>query len=157
MGEAGEGQNITHQQKKLARGAESAFRDRFNIPISDEQLARCRTTGRRPDSDERCATCASAASARRLPAAAPSSAARWRSRRWRPSRRVLEGSGEREISTTMAFVRMLTTLLRDKNIGKNIVPIVPDEAAPSAWKACSASSASTIRGPALRARRIPTS
>ena len=75
------------------------------------------------------ATCRSKRSA--LGGYLPSAGARrrrWRCRRWRRSRPLLEGTGEREISTTMAFVRMLTVLLKDKNIGKNIVPIVPDEA-----------------------------
>ena len=62
----------------------------------------------------------------------------------RPFDALLKGSGEgREISTTMAFVRVLTALVRDKELGRHIVPIVPDGHAPSAWKACSASSASS--------------
>ncbi len=70
---------------------------------------------------------------------------------------LLDGSGDREISTTMAFVRMLTALLKDKNVGKNIVPIVPDEARTSVWKACSARSASIRRWASSTRRRTPTS
>ncbi|TDJ73564.1 MAG: pyruvate dehydrogenase (acetyl-transferring), homodimeric type [Proteobacteria bacterium] len=128
MGEAGEGQNITHQQKKMGEDALKAFRDRFNIPISDEEIAD--TPFYKPPEDS--------AEIQYL-----------KERRkalggYLPSRRInadpllipelkafeaqLKGTGEREISTTMAFVRILTTLTRDKNIGKYIVPIVPDEA-----------------------------
>ena len=128
MGEAGEGQNITHQQKKMGEDALKQFRDRFEIPISDEDIAD--TPFYRPPED--------------------SPEMRYmRERReslggYLPQRRredaalkipeldafdaMLQGTGEREISTTMAFVRMLTALVRDKNIGQNVVPIVPDEA-----------------------------
>ena len=129
MGEAGEGQNITHQQKKMAEHALLAFRDRFGLPLTDEQLNEMPFL-RSAEDARRWRTCASAA---------PRSAARCRRRRtgrasrWRcPSCRRFEwparGHAEgREISTTMAFVRMLNTLLRDKAIGKHVVPIVPDE------------------------------
>jgi pyruvate dehydrogenase E1 component len=127
MGEAGEGQNITHQQKKMAEAALKKFRDRFDLPIPDEQLAEIPYLRPADDSPEM----------RYL-----------RERRealggYLPSRRrksqslevpALEAFGNqlkatdgREISTTMAFVRILNTLLRDKKIGKHVVPIVPDE------------------------------
>src|SRR5438105_3749713 len=127
MGEAGEGQNITHQQKKMAETSLRRFRDRFGLPIPDEQLLEYPLIPLAEGSEE---------------------LAYLRARRealggWLPVRRErstplpvpdlsafgaqLAGSGEREISTTMAFVRILNTLLRDKQIGSRVVPIVPDE------------------------------
>ena len=128
LGKGGEGQMIAHQQKKLSEEDLRAFRDRFNIPVSDEDIARL--PFRKPDESsdearylqERRASFGGYLPARRKeaqPLAIPPLEA------FQP---VLEGTGEREISTTMAFVRLLTILLKDKNIGKNIVPIVPDEA-----------------------------
>ena len=129
MGEAGEGQNITHQAKKMNEEALRQFRDRFQIPVSDEQVegraVRALRRGRSPEMKylERASHCA-----RRISAGpARASRSRWRSRRCRLSSAQLKSTGDREISTTMAFVRILTTLLRDKAIGKRIVPIVPDE------------------------------
>ncbi len=128
MGEAGEGQNITHQQKKMGEDALKQFRDRFEIPISDEDIAD--TPFYRPPEDspemrymrERRESLGGYLPQRRREAAAlkiPELDA---------FDAMLQGTGEREISTTMAFVRMLTALVRDKNIGQNVVPIVPDEA-----------------------------
>ena len=129
LGKGGEGQMVAHQQKKLADEDLRVFRDRFNIPVPDEEIAGLPFGKPDRDSDEMRYLQEQARRARRLPAgAAHAPRRRWRSRRSRPSASVLEGTGEREISTTMAFVRMLTVLLKDKNIGKNIVPIVPDEA-----------------------------
>ena len=128
LGKGGEGQMVAHQQKKLSEEDLRAFRDRFNIPVSDEDISRL--PFRKPDESsdearylqERRASFGGYLPARRKeaqPLAIPPLEA------FQP---VLEGTGEREISTTMAFVRLLTILLKDKNIGKNIVPIVPDEA-----------------------------
>jgi pyruvate dehydrogenase E1 component len=127
MGEAGEGQNITHQQKKMGEHALHEFRDRFGLPISDEQLKEIPFI--RPPEDspeahylrERRAALGGYLPARRsksesLPAP-PLSA----------FDAQLKSSEGRTISTTMVFVRILNTLLRDKAIGKRIVPIVPDE------------------------------
>ncbi|MDJ0949330.1 MAG: pyruvate dehydrogenase (acetyl-transferring), homodimeric type [Alphaproteobacteria bacterium] len=126
MGEAGEGQNITHQQKKMADDQLRAFRDRFKIPVSDEALAEAPFVTL---NDEQTAYL----KARRDALGGP-----YPERKWRDAPKLdvpaldafaaqLKGTGEREISTTMAFVRILTTLCRDKKIGKQIVPIVPDE------------------------------
>ena len=128
MGEAGEGQNITHQQKKMGEDALRAFRDRFNIPVSDDKVAKAPYYRPPDDSAE-----VKYINERRKALGG-----------YLPSRRKtaapleipdissfdaqLKGTGDREISTTMAFVRMLTTLVRDKEIGKNVVPIVADEA-----------------------------
>ncbi|MCS6787124.1 MAG: pyruvate dehydrogenase (acetyl-transferring), homodimeric type [Thiobacillaceae bacterium] len=129
MGAAGESLNPAHQQKKLDMDSLKAFRDRFQIPISDEDLPRLPFY--RPPEDspemkylrERRAALGGYLPSRRRRApeslAAPPLTA---------FQNMLEGTGERAISTTMAFVRILTTLLRDKTIGKRIVPIVPDEA-----------------------------
>jgi pyruvate dehydrogenase E1 component len=128
MGEAGEGQMIAHQQKKLGDHALKAFRDRFNIPISDAEIDKVPFL-RLPDGGEamkylreRRAALGGYVPARRRksePLVVPELSA---------FDALLKATAEgREISTTMAFVRILTTLLRDKNIGNRIVPIVPDE------------------------------
>ena len=127
MGEAGEGQNVTHQQKKMGEEALRAFRDRFSLPIPDEQLTSYPLIRFHEDSPElrylreRRAVLGGSLPARRTRSTSlevpPLSA----------FDALLKGSGDREISTTMAFVRILTTLLRDKAIGKHVVPIVPDE------------------------------
>ena len=128
MGEAGEAQNIAHQAKKMKVEAMRTFRDRFHLPISDARSSRrSRSTGRpktAPEMNylrERVAQLGAAfrsggANRRRSPF--PNSAA---------FDAQLKGTGEREISTTMAFVRILTTLVRDKTLGPRIVPIVADE------------------------------
>jgi pyruvate dehydrogenase E1 component len=128
MGEAGEGQMIAHQQKKLGDHALKAFRDRFNIPISDEQLEKVPFLKLPEDSP--------AMKYMREKRSALGGYLPARLRKSAPLQipdlsafdALLKATAEgREISTTMAFVRILTTLLRDKNIGQRIVPIVPDE------------------------------
>ncbi|MDD9816746.1 MAG: pyruvate dehydrogenase (acetyl-transferring), homodimeric type [Gammaproteobacteria bacterium] len=128
MGEAGEGQNITHQQKKMGENSLKQFRDRFNIPISDQALGE--TPFYRPPEDseesrylrQRREALGGPVFARRPEPPPPKL----------PSlelhRRLLEGSGKRSISTTMAFTRILDGLLKDEGIGPYIVPIIPDEA-----------------------------
>ena len=127
MGESGEAQNITHQQKKMSIESIRRFRDRFQLPVPDDKLeevpylkfeegskeieylkARRAELGgdrprRRPKSE----------SLPTVPLAA--------------FERILQGSGDREISTTMAFVQILQILVRDKDIGRHVVPIVADE------------------------------
>ncbi|TNF88623.1 MAG: pyruvate dehydrogenase (acetyl-transferring), homodimeric type [Gammaproteobacteria bacterium] len=128
MGEAGEGQNITHSQKKMGEDALKAFRDRFNIPISDDDIAEAPFYKFPEDSvemeymrqsREKLGGYMPVRSDTAEPLAIPG---------LEIFDALLKDSGEREISTTMAFVRMLSALARDKNIGNNIVPIVPDEA-----------------------------
>ena len=128
MGSAGEGQNITHQQKKLDEAALREFRDRFNIPVSDAEIARVPYYRPAEGSEEldylheRRAALGGYLPQRRT--SAPKLAV--------PDLEVfkplLESSGDREISTTMALVRLLTILVKDKQIGPHVVPIVPDEA-----------------------------
>jgi pyruvate dehydrogenase E1 component len=127
MGEAGEGQNITHQQKKMGEAALKEFRDRFSLPIGDEQLAEIPFVRFAEDSPEmkylrtRRAALGGSLPARRMKSEGleipPLSI----------FEAQLKGTEGREISTTMAFVRILNTVLRDKKIGKRVVPIVPDE------------------------------
>jgi pyruvate dehydrogenase E1 component len=128
MGDAGEGLNTAHQQKKLDIEALKEFRDRFNIPVADKDINDIPYCKPAPDSAE-----IEYMQERRhkLGGYLPQ-------RRHNPPpltvppleifRTQLDGTGEREASTTMALVRMLTALTRDKKIGKHIVPIVPDEA-----------------------------
>src|SRR5215510_208558 len=124
----GEGQMVAHQQKKFSEDDLRVFRDRFNIPVADADLDKLPFYKPAEDSEE-----AKYMRERRIalggslptrvntapPLAVPDLSA---------FGAMLEGTGEREISTTMAFVRILTTLLKDKTIGRHIVPIVPDEA-----------------------------
>ncbi len=128
MGEAGEGLNITHQQKKMPIEAIRHFRDRFHVPIPDDQLEEVPYYKPPEDSPE-----IKYLKQRRQELGG-----------YLPQRRVaytplktpgldafetlLKGTGEREVSTTMIFVRALALLLRDKNIKDHIVPIVADEA-----------------------------
>ncbi|WP_425038233.1 pyruvate dehydrogenase (acetyl-transferring), homodimeric type [Primorskyibacter sp. S187A] len=125
MGTAGEGQNTTHQQKKMAEDQLRAMRDRFQIPVSDEDLPNA------PFVALNNAQKAYLADRRKaLGGEFPKRTSDYPALEIPPLETFkgqLTGTGEREISTTMAFVRILTTLLRDKKIGKNIVPIVPDE------------------------------
>ncbi len=128
MGEAGEGQNITHSQKKMGEDALKAFRDRFNIPVSDDEIADAPFYRFSEDSEEM--------KYMRQQREALGGYMPVRKDMAEPLKipeldvfdALLQDSGEREFSTTMAFVRMLSTLTRNKDIGKNIVPIVPDEA-----------------------------
>jgi len=128
MGEAGEGMNFTHQQKKIGEDALRKFRDRYRIPISDEELDQVpfykppETSPEMRYMRERREALGGSLPARRGDA---------------PKLRVppleafaahLKGTGDRDVSTTMALVRMIATLTRDKDIGPRIVPIVADEA-----------------------------
>ncbi len=128
MGEAGEGQNITHQQKKMGERALRAFRDRYRIPIPDEDIVDAPFYKPPEDSPEmrymheRRQALGGYLPARRAdapPLEIPP---------LEIFRSQLRGSGDREISTTMAFVRILSTLCRDEKLGRLVVPIVPDEA-----------------------------
>jgi pyruvate dehydrogenase E1 component len=128
MGEAGEGQNITHSQKKMGEDALKAFRDRFNIPISDDDIAETPFYKFPEDSDEMQYMRNSREQLGGYMPVRSDSAEPLIIPGLEVFDALLKDSGEREISTTMAFVRMLSSLARDKNIGNNIVPIVPDEA-----------------------------
>jgi pyruvate dehydrogenase E1 component len=126
MGEAGEGQNITHQQKKMTGEVLLKFRDRFNIPLNDEQVASLNFYRPPADSLEAKYLKERGEVMGVVPARNPLTT---------PLQipgldafdALLKSTDEREISTTMAFVRLLGILVKDKNIGKQVVPIVPDE------------------------------
>ncbi|MFN8637889.1 MAG: pyruvate dehydrogenase (acetyl-transferring), homodimeric type [Dehalococcoidia bacterium] len=128
LGEAGEGKNVTHQQKLLNLQELMQFRDRFSIPLSDEEVVGAPLYRPAEDSAEmEYLRARRAALGGMLP-----------KRRTVPSPLVappeelfgefIAGSGDREASTTMAFVRMLAAMLRQPGLGPHIVPIVPDEA-----------------------------
>jgi pyruvate dehydrogenase E1 component len=129
MGESGEGQNITHSQKKLGVDAMKKFAQRFDIPVTDEQIEKCEFI--------------------KLPEGSAESKYMHERRKqlggYLPSRRLnadvlqipavedlfkilLDATGERTMSTTMAMVRILIAISRDKTLGPRLVPIVPDEA-----------------------------
>ncbi len=128
LGEAGEGKNVTHQQKKLNEDELFEFRTRFGIPISDEDLAFTPFYKPLESSNliqylkERRAALGGSLPSRKNDLLPPLKV--------QPSLfdEFAEGTAGRAVSTTMVFVRILSKLLRDANVGKNIVPIVPDEA-----------------------------
>ncbi|HMR30303.1 MAG TPA: pyruvate dehydrogenase (acetyl-transferring), homodimeric type [Geminicoccaceae bacterium] len=127
MGEAGEGQNITHQQKKMGEEALRAFRDRFSLPLTDAQITELPYLKLEDGSPEKAYL-----EARRKALGGPLPQRRQKSASLEvPPLTALDAQLKstegREISTTMAFVRILNTLLRDRKIGKHVVPIVPDE------------------------------
>lgn len=127
MGAAGEGQNITHQQKKMSIEQLRAFRDRFSIPISDAEITEIPFYKPAEDSPEiqflkKQRAALSGYLPQRYHDSAPLTLPKLEA-----FSALLKGTGDRGISTTMAAVRILTLLLKDKEIGKRIVPIVPDE------------------------------
>ncbi len=128
MGEAGEGQNITHSQKKMGDEALKVFRDRFNIPISDDDISAAPFYRFAEDSEEMIYMRNSREKLGGYMPVRTDTAEPLVLPGLQAFDALLQDSGEREFSTTMAFVRILSTLARDKNIGKNIVPIIPDEA-----------------------------
>src|SRR5260221_2296818 len=128
MGGVGEGKNIAHQQKKRPVEALKQFRDRFNIPIADDKLEGLPYYKPADNSAEmkylqelRAQRGGSIPQRRRK-------SAKLEAPKLESFKALLDPTAEgREISTTMAFVRMLGILVKDKGIGKNVVPIVPDE------------------------------
>ena len=128
MGEAGEGRNITHNQKKLNEKELLYFRDRFNINLTDQETVTAPFFKPKSNSKE---IKYIKKQREELGGFLPSRVVS--NKRMTPPninifQELLDGTGERQISTTMAFVRLLTILCKDKKIGKNIVPIIPDEA-----------------------------
>lgn len=128
LGEAGEGKNITHQQKKLNEEELKDFRTRFGIPLSDEDVIEAPFYKPSEDSQEirylkerrkSLGGYVPKRVVRNQPIQTPSEDL---------FKEFYEGTDGREISTTMVYVRLLTKLLKDKEVGKLIVPIVPDEA-----------------------------
>jgi pyruvate dehydrogenase E1 component len=128
LGEAGEGRNITHQQKKMNEKELRIFRTRFEVPLKDEEVVN--TPFYRPPADspeiqylrERRKALGGSLPQRRVtapPIPVPT---------LESFKELMKGSGRLQASSTMAFVRLLTLLLRDSTIGRRIVPIIPDEA-----------------------------
>ncbi len=128
LGEAGEGKNITHQQKKMNEEELRAFRTRFGIPIADSEIAK--TPFYRPADDsieirymrERRKALGGFVPTRKVRSEPLTSVSR------EPFEEFYKGTDGRKASTTMVFVRLLSKLLRDKDLGRLVVPIVPDEA-----------------------------
>ena len=128
LGEAGEGRNITHQQKKLNEEELLHFRSHFNIPLSDDECIQTPFYKPHKDSDEIQYLLRKRKELGGFLPIRRNSSEPLKIPELDYFKDVLDGSNDREISTTMAFVRILTLLCDEKNIGKNIVPIIPDEA-----------------------------
>jgi len=128
MGSAGEGRNITHNQKKLNEDELLYFRDRFSVELSDKEAVKAPFFKPKANSKE-----IKYLKQRReeLGGYLPSRVVK--NKKMNPPdikifQELLDGTGDRSISTTMAFVRLLTIICRDKEVGKYVVPIIPDEA-----------------------------
>ena len=128
MGSAGEGRNITHNQKKLNEDELLYFRDRFSVELSDKEAVKAPFFKPKANSKE-----IKYLKKRReeLGGYLPSRVVK--NKKMNPPdikifQELLDGTGDRSISTTMAFVRLLTIICRDKEVGKYVVPIIPDEA-----------------------------
>ncbi len=128
MGRSGESANIAHSQKSMDLASLVVFRDRFHVPLKDEELEALPFIRPAPGSDEsefirgqreKLGGHLPSRRGKIGPAAVPPLS---------DFAGLLGGSGEKEMSTTMGFVRFLNTLVKDKNIGKQVVPIVADEA-----------------------------
>ena len=128
MGEAGEGQNTTHQQKKLEIEQMKRFRDRFNIPLTDEEVDKVPFIKLKDDSPEKKYLLERRKELGGFLPKRNNSAPALKIPELKLFDAVLKSGGDRELSSAVGFVRVLTALIRDKQIGKNIVPIVPDEA-----------------------------
>ncbi|MFT4940087.1 MAG: pyruvate dehydrogenase E1 component [Paraglaciecola sp.] len=129
MGDAGEGKNIAHNVKKMDVDAVRQYRDRFNIPVAEKDLADLPYYKFAEDSTEM-----KYMRERReglhgyMPVRLAKSSEELPAPPLKAFEAITKGSGDREISTTMAFVRVLTVMLKDKKIGSRVVPIIPDEA-----------------------------
>ncbi len=127
LGEAGEGRNVTHQQKKLNEEELIHFRDRFNIPISDEEIA----TAPFYKPDENSKEIKYLKERRKKLGGFMPQRNTEKKPFDMPDDKVFDdffkGSGNREVATTMSVVQIISNMLKDKNVGKLIVPIVPDE------------------------------
>lgn len=129
MGEAGEGKNIAHNVKKMDVEAVKHYRNRFNIPVSDETIGDLPYYRFDEDSPEmKYLREKREALHGYMPVRLNKSNHDLPAPPLKSFEAITKGSGDREISTTMAFVRVLTVLLKDKQMGKNVVPIIPDEA-----------------------------
>ncbi|MFT4652539.1 MAG: pyruvate dehydrogenase E1 component [Patiriisocius sp.] len=129
LGDAGEGKNIAHNVKKMDVDSVVAYRDRFNIPVSDEACENLEYFKFDEDSPEmKYLREKREALKGYMPVRRANSTEELPAPPLKAFEAITKGSGEREISTTMAFVRVLTVMLKDKQIGQRVVPIIPDEA-----------------------------
>ena len=127
MGSSGEAQNIAHQQKHLDIAAMRQFRDRFAIPVSDAELPKVPFYRPPADSAEGAYLLERTAALGHVPQRRRTSTTSLAAPELSAFESQLIGTGEREISTTMAFVRLLSAMIKDKTIGPRVVPIVADE------------------------------
>ncbi len=127
LGDAGEASNVTHKRKKLNEKQLQAYRDRFNLPISDEEIGEAPFYRPKEDSEEikyllerrkKLGGFLPIRNSKVKPLKAPDDKA---------FQEYLDGAGDREVATTMVMVQLMAKLMKDKNIGKMVVPIVPDE------------------------------
>ena len=128
LGESGEGRNITHQQKKLNEKELIQFKSRFDIPMSDEECVDAPFYKPNDDSEEIKYLKNKRQNLGGFLPQRSSISEKLNIPKLVDLKSHLADSGDREFSTTMAFVKLMASLLKDKNIGKNIVPIIPDEA-----------------------------
>ncbi len=129
LGDAGEGKNIAHNVKKMDVDSVKLYRDRFNIPVSDEDCAELAYYKFEEDSVEmKYLREKREALKGYMPVRRINSTEELPAPPLKSFEAITKGSGEREISTTMAFVRVLTVMLKDKQMGQRVVPIIPDEA-----------------------------
>lgn len=126
-GEAGEGQNVTHQMHDMAESALKSFRDRFKIPITDDEIGEAPFYKPPADSPEMVYMHERRKALGGFLPARTTEAPALEVPDLSIFEALLKGTGDREMSSTMAAVRILQILTRDKKIGKNVVPIVPDE------------------------------
>jgi len=129
MGSAGEGKNIAHNVKKMDVEAIKQYRDRFHIPLSNEEVAELPYFKFADDSAEmKYLRSRREALHGYMPVRLAKSSEDLPAPPLKAFEAITKGSGDREISTTMAFVRVLTVMLKDKQVGGRVVPIIPDEA-----------------------------
>jgi len=127
LGEAGEGKNVTHQQKKLNEEELLYFRSRFDIPLTDKETVKAPFYRPSKDSEEIEYLLEKRKALGGFVPTRTEKAPSITVPDMSAFQEITNGTGEREISTTMAFVRMLTLMTKDKEIGKKVVPIIPDE------------------------------
>ncbi len=129
LGASGEAQNVAHNVKKMDVDSIKAFRDRFNIPVADDKIADLPYFKFDEDSEEmKYLRARREALGGYLPSRREQAEEQLEVPELSAFDAILKGSGDRQVSSTMTFVRVLNALLKDKKIGKRIVPIIPDEA-----------------------------
>jgi pyruvate dehydrogenase E1 component len=129
LGSSGEAQNVAHNVKKMDVDSIKQFRDRFNIPVADEKIEELPYFKFDEDSEEmKYLRARREALGGYLPSRREQAEEQLEIPELSAFDAILKGSGDRQVSSTMTFVRVLNALLKDKKIGKRIVPIIPDEA-----------------------------